>query len=677
MKISSPDSVRADQNPSRVACAIVHHANQYLISNGYANRPGISSVVGSVAAKRGMAYVLEMHRTYNIPANLHVSGTLLESLAWHEPGCLKLLREMYEEGWIEIISSAYGQNIMRFFDHEYNFSQIEEQLGLYKTHLGVEPECIKAFWPPERVWDTSMMAATLRDATLSNGGFDYVFVDDRILYSSTGHHSPRHLNDTNPIWDPALFRGYPVVGGHGLIALPIAENLRHCIPPRSAEQARTVDRQLRWLGANYESDGADLLGIYADDMEKPAAIGWDAEGPLQFAQFLQWLSQAEWISPVKCSEWAKTARMGEPRVLEPGTYKELAVDFNAGEGYEKWFLGQRWAPHLDLFRRSEKRVHSLTALGADPKLIQLADKHLLVSSWESAWYTPLLGAHGDAAGDGGPSGFSRAVASHSRHAVVIAEAAHWKVHKDQNSHCFLFDIDGDGEQELILKNAGIFAVISPRRGGRIVALFSVGGENGAMVVGNPSDDWNLKEELNDYMDVPRNHPGAMADVGFEHDSYTVQVMAAKDGSVSALLTNECRDSSALGMTKKYSLVSYEDEKICVEYALPGTLSGLEVECGLSPDYLRLLREGISIVSPYENDGARGWRTDRIAVWVKPGELLAGRWSTPYQLKFGHGLANRLTFDRRCFSIWLGVERMPQVARSISYPETNLETKNFE
>jgi hypothetical protein len=503
MNIDSTGSVHADGKPNRVAVAIVHHANQYLISNGYANRPGISSVVGSVAAQRGMAYILGMHRTYNIPANLHVSGTLLESLAWHEPGFLKLLREMYEEGLIEIVGSVYGQNIMRFFGHSYNFSQIEEQLALYKTHLGVEPKCIKAFWPPERVWDTSMMAGTLRDSTLSNGGFDYVFVDDRVLYSSTGPNPGRHLNDRNPIWDPVLFSAYPIVGGNGLIALPIAENLRHCIPPRSVEQARSVERQLRWLGStNHDLKSVDLLGIYADDMEKPAAIGWDAEGPLQFAQFLRWLSQTEWLSPVKCSEWARTARMGQPRILEPGTYKELAVDFNAGETYEKWFLGHRWAPHLELFRWSEKRVGSLKSLGADPLLIELAEKHLLASSWESAWHTPLLGAHGDATGDGGPSGSSRAVASHSRHAVVIAEAAHWQVYKDGNSHCFLFDIDRDGEEELVFKNAGIFAVISPKRGGRIVALFSVFGENGTMVVGNPSDDWNLKEELNGYMDVP-------------------------------------------------------------------------------------------------------------------------------------------------------------------------------
>ena len=68
-----------------VALAIVHHANQYIISDGYTNRCGIQSVVGGTSAKRGLAYILELHRRHQVPANIHVSGTLLESLAWFQP----------------------------------------------------------------------------------------------------------------------------------------------------------------------------------------------------------------------------------------------------------------------------------------------------------------------------------------------------------------------------------------------------------------------------------------------------------------------------------------------------------------------------------------------------------------------------------------------------------------
>lgn len=652
----------ADKHAS-VALAIVHHANQYIISDGYTNRPGIQSVVGSTGSRQGLAYILELHRTYRIPANIHVSGTLLESLAWHQPHCLTLLKKMYDEDLLELVGSAYGQNIMRFFGHPYNVSQLNEELDLCRTHLGVEPESIKAFWPPERVWDTPTMAAALRDPALRNGGFDYVLVDDRLLLPVTGENAPRHLYDREREWDPQLFHAYRILGGHGLVALPIAAELRQSIPPRSKEHQRRVEKQLRWVSLlDPALHGADFLAIYADDMEKPAAIGWDPSGPAQFEAFLRWLSETGWARPVKIQDWSATARMGEPRDIEGGTYVELATHFDAGELYDKWYFDRRWDLYRGYFEWSQSRVHRLNTLGADAALMELAEKHLLASSWETAWHTPAEGAHGDIESDGGPGGSSRTVASHSRHAAAIAEAAYWQAHQDGASHCYLCDVDNDGEEELILKNRELFAVVSPGRGGRLVALFAVAGEGGTMVIGNPTDDWNFMEELNDYMDTPPNHPGALADVGFEHDSYAVEMASVDGGGARAVLRNKQPASLALGLTKTFCLPSYTDSVIRVDYDLPDNLDGLDVEFGLSPDYLNLLRKGCSLLKPQGRDGARGWGTDRVAVWVKPAHGIAARWTKPYQRIFGHGRALRLSVKGRHFGVMIGVERLAQEAR---------------
>lgn len=640
-----------------VALAIVHHANQYIISNGYTNRCGIQSVVGSKSAKRGFAYILELHRRYRIPANIHLSGTLLESLAWFQPQLLTALRDMYRENLLEVIGSTYSQNIMRFFNRDYNIRQINEELDLCELHLGIEPRHLKSFWPPERVWDTPAMAPAIRDPALRNGGFDYVFIDDRVLLAVGGKNSPRHSYDRNPKWDPSLFHAYRISEGQGLIALPIGTHLRHCIPPRTPEQQNGIEKQLRWISSlDPAFHDADFLAIYGDDMEKPAAVGWDPGGPLQFEQFLHWLSETAWVKPIKVSEWASTARIADAGNIEGGTYLELACQFNAGELYEKWFFDPRWAAYRDHFEWAEKRVRDLNSLGADPGLIELAQKHLLASTWETAWHTPTEGAHGDICSDGGPSGSSRATASHSRHAAMIATAAHWQMHKDGKAHCYLRDVDNDGEEELVLQNRALFAVISPKRGGRLIALLAVDGANGKMVIGNPCDDWNLKEELHDYMDTPPNHPGALADVGFEHDSYTVDIVVAEGGSVCARLRNDQTNSRAFGLVKELRLSTYQDHTLQVEYSLPETLRTLDVEFGLSPDYLNLLRKGRSILKAHQKKDARGCSTDSVAVWVTPTDSLPSRWTKPYQRDFGHGRALRLSVEERHFGLVIGVER---------------------
>src|SRR5205814_1617588 len=80
-------------------------------------------------------------------------GTLLEAVSWHCPFAITVLRDAIDAGFVELIGSCYGQNIMRFFGAEYNLKQLNEELRLFELVLGVSPSRVKVFWPPERVWD--------------------------------------------------------------------------------------------------------------------------------------------------------------------------------------------------------------------------------------------------------------------------------------------------------------------------------------------------------------------------------------------------------------------------------------------------------------------------------------------------------------------------------------------
>lgn len=426
----------------QVPLAFVHHANQYLITEGYDNREGLIDILQTKESRVWLSRVLQLHRKYKIAANIHISGTLLEAIAWHHPDFLLTLREMYDEGLIEIVGSCYSQNLMRFFGYDHNLSQLKEELRLYQIHMGLDPAHIKTFWPPERLWDTERMAPVLKDSRLINQGYHHVIVDDRLLLSAEGDLSPRHQYDREGSWDPELFRIYRIEHGHGLIAFPIANNLRQSIPPNGEDHWRNVQSQLQWLATlDPALCGGDLIAIYGDDMEKAAGVGgWDREGPSRFEALLGWVSETSWIKPVKLSEWASAGRIAGTRRIEVGTFQELANHFNAGEGYEKWYFDPQWKPYRTYFSWSESRLKQLSGLGADSTLIELAEKQLLASSWETAWHTPPAGPHGDPNAFGKPSPWIKALASHSRYAAVIAEAAFWMRHKDDQAHADACDI---------------------------------------------------------------------------------------------------------------------------------------------------------------------------------------------------------------------------------------------
>jgi starch synthase len=203
-----------------------------------------------------------------------------------------------------------------------------------------------------------------------------------------------------------------------------------------------------------------------------------------------------------------------------------------------------------------------------------------------------------------------------------------------------------------------------------VYLFSVGGNRGLMVVGNPSDDWNWMEELNRYMEVPRNHPGAFADIGFENDRYTTTILSADGPTVHAQLTHD-HSAAAHGLAKNIVLPSYEANKLIVTYTLPESLPGLGIECGFSPDYLNLLRYGRSIMQHSETASCRGFHTREAAVFVhKNGGQV--EWAASSCEEFGHGARITLYARDRQFSLSIEAIAQPEQeshATFVTEPET--------
>ena len=678
-----------------ICIAFVHHANQLMVTNGYDNRDGISSILGTNGSRSGLAKVIELHRHYKIPINLHISGMLLESIAWHHPNFLLEVKDLAHRGLLEIVGSSYGQNMMRFFSANHNFKQLNEELLLYNILLDYSPENVQTFWVPERLWDTAKIAPMIADSRLPNKGYRYVIIDDRLLYSYRNNDknstaTPRQIYDCCNIWSPKNFGTYQIKGGSGLRAILIANNLRQNIPPRTQEHFERIKVQLSWL-ADINSDYDNrLIAVYADDMEKVAGTaGWDPNGVAQFRSVLKWISEnRSWIRPVKITDWMSAYEPLSERIIDKGSYFELAREFDAGESFENWYYDPRFNKYRGYYEWSEACVRNSALQGSDPTLIELAWKILLASTWQTAWHTPKTGAHGLASSDGGLSAWIKAISSHSRIAPIVAAAARWMKDKDGNVHVDCYDIDQDGDYELVIKNNLLFSVVSPKCGGRLVYLFSIGGNSGKLVVGNPIDDWNLLEELHEYMDLPANHPGSLSDVGCEHDCFDAKIEVADGRTVKVRMQNIQPNSRSFGLEKCISL-QRDSSILQVDYFLPSSVKdhNYSTEIGLSPDYLRLLRYGrrdvVSILahntdtdttSSRHYDDTRGWINGDLAAWVRLENNAC--WDDPGQNRFGHGYLLRVKGLAESFSFSLGVDDPVIVNRKILSSPVGQQRQNL-
>jgi starch synthase len=582
---------------------IVHHANQYLITDGYENRDGITAIA------QGYEAVLRMHRRYGIPANLHLSGTLVEALAWYRPQFLDFVKRLVAERVIALVGGTYSENVMPLFSHEHNRAQLDELFGLYDDLLDCPPRRLTTLWVPERVWAPAL-TPLVTDPSLRNGGYRYVLLDDRLLFpveNGDGTH-PRAMFDSIGPYDDGGHSPPPrlcshidptyMMGGQDLLLLPISARLRYWIPPR---------RKWHWeilrdlLG---HAPPHDRVLVYADDLEKTAGVGGWANDLRSYEALLRWLSQSRTIVFPLLDQW-RPREGTSARPVGHGTFYELANAWGAGEDYGRWALGRAWEPYRQMFERAADEVDGTASSKADPGLVDLARKHLLAAAHETAWH--------DATefGQRAPAPWSRAVASHSRACLPMCEAAR-SLYADRKPSVEIYDIDEDGFTEVVLFGPGFFLVLSPRWGGRIIYLFHEGPRAGVMSIGNPTDHWNFQETPNRFMDRPSNHPGALADAGHQHDPYEVGLVAATDSHISVELVNV--SASALSGTLK-TISWHRSDGLTVCYQLPDGVGELDTTSCLSPDYLTLLRRGGRHVKPLVEDELRGACNGGTSVWI--------------------------------------------------------------
>ena len=83
-------------------------------------------------------------------------------------------------------------------------------------------------------------------------------------------------------------------------------------------------------------------------------------------------------------------------------------------------------------------------------------------------------------------------------------------------------------------------------------------------------------------------------------------------------TNVEEGSAARGLVKVFELT---DRAAClfVRYTADAAMNGLSIDCGLSPDYLTILRKGSSELKPVRTARIRGSKSKTVAAVVEAGD----------------------------------------------------------
>jgi 4-alpha-glucanotransferase len=172
--------------------------------------------------------------------SFHISGSLMEWIAAHQPEYIDRLAELVEQGRIEILGGAYFEPILAMIPSWDRVGQVRGYTRWLQNRLGAT---IRGLWIPERVWEQSFT----RD--LVDAGIEYTVLDDF-------HFKCAGLDDSQ-------LCGHLLTEDEGrvLSVFPGSERLRYTIPFGSPQE--TIDHL-----AHLSAEHPNAVAVFGDDGEK-------------------------------------------------------------------------------------------------------------------------------------------------------------------------------------------------------------------------------------------------------------------------------------------------------------------------------------------------------------------------------------------------------------------------
>ncbi|MFH1011499.1 MAG: hypothetical protein V1784_09740, partial [bacterium] len=516
--------------------AFVHHGNQGLTwTNVFRGNDDDS----------GYDEILEVHQIRNVPGNFHLSGLLVTAAQWHDRGFNDWLRQGIGEGWVCMLSSAYGQHIMPFVQHTMNEWSIGVEDALIQAkYNGFEA---KVAWIPERVW------------------------------CSQGHYPDNGIPD--PPWhgDPWLGDNWQQ---HGIEAILLddwphlsgySDRKIHWMQNGSGVTLRVIPIDGEFTGncqwnssaaiSQIQGTGQDGIVVYGTDWEAAAALSdWCNETCLtNYRAVVNWCADNYPAVDV----WRLDVALNNPDFngvwaeLGLGTYGTIGGTDGYGGSNNSWYTD--WfaaASHSD--HHSPQWSYGTVWWDAYNTLNAAPSNNIR----ETGWYVFMTNLHETGWHDymGGPiSGWEHRYSSHIKNANVYAEAARWAGGLyGVTTNAFFSDMDHDGCRELCIHNDRVFAVFDSI-GGRAIWVFAKGPSGNCSIVGNCNVYWTDTE--GDW-DEPgsNNHQAALADVSphYRDYPYNMFIDAVTDSTAEIRMTyNELSKRVLIKTGKPYLDCRYD------------------------------------------------------------------------------------------------------------------------
>tara|TARA_Y100001970_G_scaffold53207_1_gene67298 strand:+ start:3272 stop:5278 length:2007 start_codon:yes stop_codon:yes gene_type:complete len=367
----------------------------------------------------------------NLPFAMHISGPLLDWIKNNQPNYIEIIKNLVDKDRLELLSSGYYEPLLASISDEDKIGQIKMMNEQIENIFGCKP---KGLWLTERVWEPGLVCPIV------DSDIEYVLVDDYHIKTSTETKYQLYFTEDQR---------------KTLKVFSISEKLRYLIP--FLDSSKTID----FLNKLRNDD----VVVFMDDGEKFGS--WPGTNDLCYGKqkwlynFLSLINKN--LDTIKIQTFSQYLSSNNPKekiYMPTSSYSEmdqwtlpsnLAVEYdNLNLSSElskfKFFLkGGMWRNFLTKYSESNwmiNRANYLSTLTDDI----LIKKNIWAAQCNCAYWHGVFGG---------------LYLPHLRHGLYekIIEAE-----KMMDIEDGFFDIDLDGNKELLLSNDYLKLFISPING---------------------------------------------------------------------------------------------------------------------------------------------------------------------------------------------------------------------
>ena len=376
--------------------------------------------------------------------SIHYSGILWDFFKEHHPEFLKTLRKLVERGQLEMLTGGYYEPILPVIPDEDKVGQIERLTQTIQKEMGMTP---KGMWLAERVWEPHL------PKYLVEAGVEYTVIDDY-------HFKKAGLREED-------LYGYYLTEEEGKVlkVFPGNETLRYIIPFHPPEETLEYLSKLKGLSqAAIFADDGEKFGIWPYTYHSVYEEGWLERLFQLIGDHLDWIepiSLGTYASREKslgriylsCSSYMEMDEWSLPTeaMVEYGKVVERLKESPEGKLIRRFIKGGFWRNFFAKYPESndlhKRMLHLREKVGKGRKKSVPKSKDVLTYLYrtqcnDAYWHGVFGGLY----------------LPHLRHALyenlIRAETLYdQKIHpKKKWIDLEKLDFNGDGDEEIILKN---------------------------------------------------------------------------------------------------------------------------------------------------------------------------------------------------------------------------------